>query len=229
MTTPSPFINIKAKANHHAVFLMLLAVVIFSITLILSQYYWRSHRLILIFIYLLALVILFTGLLKRSEPSVSIALTPQGIQYHHRHGNWTLNWQQIQSMNTIKEVVGLTSVTLPYVGIRLKSVDSLVDHISPRLANRLIHEQRPLLSFSVMQQLLTLEEVQLNFSPYILESGKQIKGPLAAFLHHCQILQKGLGYHLYIPESSTDREIDDFSQLLKQCQRYSTNYPEQSC
>ena len=229
MTTPSPFINIKAKANHHAVFLILLAVIIFSVTLILSQYYWRSHRLILIFIYLFALVILFTGLLKRSEPSVSIALTPQGIQYHHRHGNWILNWQQIQSINTIKEVVGLTSVTLPYVGIRLKSVDSLAEHISPRLANRLIHEQRPLLSFSVMQQLLTLEEIQLNFTPFSLESGKIIKGPLAAFLHHCQILQKGLGYHLYIPESSTDREIDDFSQLLKQCQRYSTNYPVQSC
>ena len=224
MTTPSPFINIKAKANHHALFLMLLAGVIFLITLILSQYYWRSHRLILIFIYLLALVILFTGLLKRSEPSVSIALTPEHIKYHHRHGNWTLDWQQIQNINTMKEVVGLSTVVLPYIGIRLKNLESLAEQISPRLANRLIHEQRPLLSFSVMQQLLSLEETQLNFNPYILESGNIIKGPLAAFLHHCQILQKGLGYHLYIPESSTDREIEDFCQLLKQCQRYCSNY-----
>ena len=225
MTTTPPFINIKAKANQHAVFLMLLAVVIFIITLIVSQHYWRSYRLILVFIYLLALVIMFTGLLKRSEPRVSFQLTPQRIQYHHRHGNWTLNWQQIQNINTIKEVVGLTTVTLPYVGIRLKSVDALAEQISPRLANRLIHEQRPLLSFSVMQHLLSLEETQLNFNPFTLESGKIIKGPLAAFLHHCQILHKGLGYHLYIPESSTDREIDAFCQLLKQCQHYCANYP----
>lgn len=224
MNIPSPFINIKAKANHHAVFLILLAVVIFIITLILSQYYWRSQRLILIFIYLLALVILFTGLLKRSEPSVSMILTPRDINYHHRYGNWTLTWQQIQSINTIKEIVGLSTVVLPYVGIRLKSLDSLAEQISPRLANRLIHEQRPLLIFSVQQQLLSFEEIQLNFTPYTLGSGKIIKGPLAAFLHHCQILQKGLGYHLYIPESSTDRELEAFCQLLKQCQHYANNY-----
>jgi len=225
MTTTPPFINIKAKANQHAVFLMLLAVVIFIITLMVSQHYWRSHRLILVFIYLLTLVIMFTGLLKRSEPRVSFQLTPQRIQYHHRHGNWTLNWQQIQNINTIKEVVGLTTVALPYIGIQLKSVDALAEQISPRLANRLIHEQRPLLSFSVKQHLLSLEETQLNFNPFTLESGKIIKGPLAAFLHHCQVLHKGLGYHLYIPESSTDREIDAFCQLLKQCQHYCANYP----
>jgi len=225
MTTPPPFINIKAKANQHAVFLMLLAVVIFIITLIVSQHYWRSHHLIFVFIYLLTLVIMFTGLLKRTEPKVSFQLTPQRIQYHHRQGNWTLNWQQIQNINTIKEVIGLTTVVLPYVGIQLKNVDALAEQISPRLANRLIHEQRPLLSFSVMHNLLSLEETQLNFNPFTLESGKIIKGPLAAFLHHCQILHKGLGYHLYIPESSTDREIDAFCRLLKQCQHYCANYP----
>jgi len=223
MTTP-PFINIKAKANQHAVFLMLLAVVIFIITLIVSQHYWQSYRLSLVFIYLLALVIMLTGLLKRSEPRVSFQLTPQRINYHHRQGEWMLNWKQIQNINTINEVVGLSTVALPYIGIQLKSVDSLAEQISPRLANRLIHEQRPLLSFSVMQHLLSLEETQLNFNPFTLESGKIIKGPLAAFLHHCQILHKGLGYHLYIPESSADREIDAFCQLLKQCQHYSANY-----
>jgi energy-coupling factor transporter transmembrane protein EcfT len=224
MTTTPPFINIKAKANHNAVFLMLLALVLFFITLIFSQYYWRTYRLVLVFIYLLIIVIMFTGLLKRSEPRVSFELTPEHIQYTHRYGNWMLNWQQIQNINTIKEVVGLKSISLPYVGIRLENLDSLAEQISPRLANRLIHEQRPLLSFTVMQNLLSLEEIQLNFNPYVLASGKIIKGPLAAFLHHCQILHKGLGYHLYIPEPSTDRDIDDFCHLLRQCQRYCVDH-----
>jgi hypothetical protein len=223
-TTLPPSIDIKAKANQHAFFLILLAATIFIITLIASQHYWRSHRFILIFIYLLALVIMFTGLLKRSEPKNSFQITPQHIQYHHRQGKWMLNWRQIQSINTINEVVGLSTVTLPYIGIRLQNLDTLAEQISPRLANRLIHEQRPLLSFSVMQRLLSLEETQINFNPFVLKSGKAIKGPLAAFLHHCLILHKGLGYHLYIPESSTDRDIDDFCQLLKQCQYYSANY-----
>lgn len=222
--TSTPFIHIKAKGNHHAVFLILLAFALFFITLLISQYYWRSYRLTFIFIYLSILVILFTGLLKRSEPEVSIQLTPEHIQYRHRHGQWTLYWPQIQNINAINETVGLSTVALPYIGIKLKNIDILAEQISPRLANRLIHEQRPLLSFSVMQHLLSLEEIQLSFEPYTLASGHVIKGPLAAFMHHCEILHKGLGYHLFIPESSTDRDIDDFSQLLKQCQHYSAHY-----
>lgn len=223
-TQPPPFINIKAKANQHAIFLMLLAIIIFIITLIVSQYFWRSNRLILIFFYLLALVIMLTGLLKCSEPSISFKLTPELIRYHHRQGEWMLHWKQIQNISTIKEVIGLSTVVLPYIGIRLKNVEFLAEQISPRLANKLIHEQHPLLSFSIMQDLLSVEETQINFNPFILESGNVVKGPLAAFLHHCQILHKGLGYHLFIPESSTDREIDAFCELLKQCQHYSTNY-----
>lgn len=221
MTTSLPFINIKAKANQHALFLILLGVTIFIITLAVSQYYWRSYRLILIFTYLLTIVIIFTGLLKRTEPRVTFKLTPQSIHYHHRQGKWVLNWKQIKSINTINEEVGLSSITLPYIGIRLKSVDTLAEQISPRLANRLIHEQRPLLSFSVMQLLLSLEDTQLNFTPFTLASGKIIKGSIAAFLHHCQILHKGLGYHLYIPEQSADREIEDFCQLKSH--RYTLN------
>jgi len=137
MTTPLPFMNIKAKANQHGFFLILLAVVFFIITLIISQYYLSSYRLVLICVYILAIIIMFTVLLKRSEPRFSFELTPKRIQYYHRHGNWWLNWQQIQNIQTIKEVVGLKTVPLPYVGIMLKNIDDLAQQISLRLANRL--------------------------------------------------------------------------------------------
>jgi len=228
MKVLAPVINIKAQANQHAFFLMLLAIVIFLITLTVSQFYWHSHHLVLIFVYLIAIVVMLTGLLKRFEPKVSLQLSPLKIQYNHRHGKWSLNWQQIQTINTIKEVVGLSTVTLPYIGIRLKNIDALAEQISPRLANRLIHEQRPLLSFAVRQNLLSVEETQLNFEPFTLSSEKIIKGPKAAFLHHCQTLFNGLGYHLYIPEQSMDRELGAFCQLLKQCQHYSIHYLEDS-
>lgn len=222
--TAIPVINIKAKANQHGVFLMLLAVVIFFCTLVVSEYYWRSHHLIMVFFYLLAIVIFFTGVLKRSEPEISFEISPQYLQYNHRQGKWTLTWQQIHNINTIREVVGLATIELTYIGIKLKNIEDVAAQISPRLANRLIHEQRPLLSFALVNQLLTLEDTQLNFEPYVLSSGDLVKGPIAAFLHHCQTLHKSIGYHLYIPESSTDRELGDFCQLLKQCKRYSENY-----
>ncbi len=227
MSTSLPVIKIKAKANHHARFLILIGSVLMSVTVILGHYYWLALKLVLIFLTLLALIIIMTGLLKRFEPNYSLLLTPIGMDYCHRHGYWHLDWQQIQIISQVKETYGLIFLELPYIGIRLCDLDSLATQISPRLANRLIHEQKPLIAFAIMHQLLSLEQGQLNFSPYKLISGKVVKGPLAAFLHHSKALYAGFGFHLFIPENNTDREIDEFCQLLKQCKSSSAHYYQQ--
>lgn len=217
MTTSPPVINIKAKARHHALFLMLVAVIFALVTLILSQFYWHQYRLVFIFIYLTALVIFITGVAKKFEPRFSFELSPAYIKYNHRYGHWKLTWQQIQHIALIKENTGLQQIVLPYIGVRLKNLDDLAAQISPRLANRLIHEQKPLMSLAVMQRQLSLEDSQLNFNPFTLSSGQIIAGPLAAFLYHSQTLHRVFGYHLYLPESSGDRELEQFSSLLNSC------------
>lgn len=164
--------------------------------------------------------------MKHIQPQFSFCITPRHLKYSHIYGKWKLSWPQIQAINPIREVSGLSTVTLPYIGIRLVNVEVIVQQISPRLANRLIHEQQPLLRFAFIQQLLSLEEIQINFTPFTLQSGVKVSGPVAAFLHHCQRLQSALGYHLYLPESSMDRELNDFHQLLKQCQHASQHYDE---
>lgn len=224
MTTPLPIINIKAQASHHAIFLLLVGFILFLLTLLVSQYYWQPLRLVLIFIFLVALVIMITGVAKYLQPQFSYHITPQKLEYQHIYGKWQLAWQQIQAIKPIREAHGLNTINLPYIGIRLVNLETLAQQISPRLANRLIHEQQPLLKFSFVQQLLSLEEIQINFTPFSLQSGLEIKGPIAAFLHHCQSLQSALGYHLYLPETSMDRELNEFHQLLKQCQNTSQYY-----
>jgi len=217
-------IAIKAKANRHGYFLLLLGCCLLALVLILSQFYWQQARLVLIFLILCSFIVIITGLFKRSEPKFSIHLTPDNIHYHHRYGHWQLTWQQIQTINIVKELSGLTTVALPYIGFKLKNIECLAEQVSPRLANRLIHEQRPLLTFCVMHRLLTIEQTQLDFTPFKLRSGQLIKGPLAGFLHHCQTLELALGYHLYIPDSSIDREIEDFCQLLQHCKTAEKHY-----
>jgi len=224
MTIPLPSINIKAQGNHHAIFLMLVGFILFLLTLLVSQYYWQTLRLILMFIFLVALIVTITGLTKVLQPQFSYHITPKKLKYQHIYGNWHLTWQQIQAINPIKEVCGLTTISLPYIGIRLVLLDVLAQQISPRLANRLIHEQQPLLKFAFVQQSLSLEQIQLNFTPYTLQSGLKISGPIGAFLHHCQSLHSALGYHLYLPETSMDRELSDFHRLLRQCQHASQHY-----
>jgi hypothetical protein len=224
MTTPLPTINIKAKARHHAVFLILVASLLALFTLLLSQFYWHQYRLVLIFSYLTSLVIFITGIAKKLEPTFSFILSPKNITYNHRFGHWQLTWQQIQRIALIKETSGMAQIELPYIGIKLKNIDDLAEQLSPRLANRLIHEQKPLIAFAVMQGLLSLEDSQLNFNTFTLASGKIIKGPLAAFLYHSQTLDSAFGYHLYLPENSNDRELSQFCSLLKSCMNNAKNY-----
>lgn len=224
MTTPSAVINIKAQGNHHALFLMLVALVIFILTFIFSESYWQQYRLVLIFIYLVALVTFITGLSKYLQPKYSLVLTPKAITYQHSNGQWQVTWRQIQAITLLKETLGLEQIKLPYIGIRLKDLDFLSKSISPRLANRLIHEQRPLIAFAISQGLLTFEQGQLNLQGFTLASGEIIKGPLAAFLHHCIALNTAFGCHLFIPETATDRELDNFHLLLNQCMKSAEQY-----
>ena len=224
METPLPIINIKAQANHHAIFLILTGWILLLATLLVSQYYWHALRLVLMFLILVSLVFMVTGLAKYLQPKFSYQLTPKKLEYRHIHGKWKLAWQQIQAINPIREVYGLNTIDLPYIGIRLVNLEVLAQQISPRLANRLIHEQQPLIKFAFVQQSLSLEQVQINFSPFTLQSGLTISGPIGSFLHHCQSLKSALGYHLYLPETTMDRELNDFHKLLKQCQLASQEY-----
>ncbi|GAW94743.1 MULTISPECIES: DUF2982 domain-containing protein [Colwellia] len=224
MTNKLPVIKIKAQSNHHAIFLMLTALMLFIMILVFSQGYWRQYQLVLIFIYLTSLVIFITGLAKYLQPKYSLCLNPQGIRYQHSYGHWQVNWQQIQRIALMNESLGFIQVQLPYIGIRLKHLSTLAKQISPRLANRLIHEQRPLLAFAIQQQLISLEQSQLNFEPFQLSSGESLIGPLAAFLHHSTVLHQAFGYHLFLPETALDRELNEFCTLLKQCMQSSVEY-----
>jgi len=224
MTKSLPVINIKAQSNRHAFFLMLLACFIVFATLVFSQGYWQKYQLVLTFIYLCALVIFITGLAKYLEPRFSLSLSPKGIKYQHRYGYWQADWRQIQRISLINETLGLEQIKLPYVGIHLIQLSSLAKQISPRLANRLIHEQKPLLAFAIKQQLLTIEQCQLSFEPFNLPSGEVLIGPLAAFFHHCSVLQTAFGYHLFIPETAIDRELIEFHSLLIQCMNAAKRY-----
>lgn len=228
MANELPVINIKAQSNHHAVFLMLIAAIVAFTTLAFSQGYWRQFQLPLLFIYLSALVTFITGVAKYLQPQYSLYITPDGIKYQHRYGQWHINWQQIQRISLINETYGLQSIQLPYIGIRLLDLSVVATNISPRLANRLIHEQRPLLALAIKMGYLTMQQSTLSFEPYTLPSGQVLKGPLAAFLHHSAALHSALGYHLFLPESAVDRELSEFCTLLTQCMRSASQYTQVS-
>jgi len=213
----TPTLLIKPLARHHAQFLSLLGGIILLVTLLLCNFFWHQAKLPLMLLILIALVIIFIGILKISEPLHSFILTPHKLHFAHRYGAWELNWAEIHYINQVSETYGIERHELPYIGIRLKELTEIANNISPRLASRLLHEQRPLLAFCLRHQLISLEQGVINFSAYQDKNKSEIIGPIAAFLHQSELLKNALGYHLYIPETALDRDIHDFITLLKNC------------
>ncbi|MEH6454562.1 MAG: DUF2982 domain-containing protein [Psychromonas sp.] len=171
------------------------------------------------FLFLASFIVFLSGLLKYFEPQVSFSITPDFITYTHRKGQWQLLWQDIIRIGDVKADVKGEHIQLPYVGIKLHSLENIAKNISPVLANKLLHEQQELLVLAITNNDVDVQDTFINFSPYVLND-VTYKGPVAAWLYRTEHLAKAYGYHLFLPESSLDRDINEFFSLLKQCQQY---------
>mgnify|MGYP000076613499 FL=1 len=213
---PKKTLKIKAIARHHGMFITLSGCIALLLVTLLCSYFWQQARFPLMFMLLVCIIAIFVGLLKLAEPKHSIILNSEKISFYHRHGTWQLLWQKIRNIHAVTNTVGITREELNYVGITLSSIDVLANNISLRLANRLIHEQKPLIQYAIKQNLITFQQGIINFEPFQLENGEFIRGPLAAFLHHSQILHQAYGAHLFITASNLNSLIDSFVVLANE-------------
>ncbi|WP_371372357.1 DUF2982 domain-containing protein [Thalassotalea aquiviva] len=194
------------------------------ISLTLAQFLWDPFKLPMMVLLLASFVVFFIGILKFLEPATSYQLTKETLSYRHRAGKWQLSWQNIVRIALPIADVSGQRTTLPYVGIKLRDVSYMATNITPRLANKLIHEQQPLVQLAVQNGFITLEQGMINFSPYV--RGRQtFKGPIAAWLHRAEILAQAYGFHLFLPEDSFDRTRGEFLALLNQCKEHVNRHP----
>lgn len=166
----------------------------------------------------LGAIALILGLAKVYEPETTISLDEKGLSYFHRRGKVFIAWDNIQRLDIPRVTQGFNTIELSYLGIKLKHLNPVLDNISLRLATGLLTEQRPLLVTAASQQedLATLETyLGTEFSPLVIEGGRY-RGVLAMFGHRCVMLDTHLGYHLYIPHDSLDRDPKEFIKLLRQ-------------
>ena len=210
MTNNVQTIKIKAIARHHGLFITLTGVIALLLVAWLCSYYWQQARFPLLFLVLVCIVTIFIGSLKLAEPRFSLILTFDTLTFHHRYGRWQFNWRQIRNIHSVTNTVGITREELNYVGIKLNSIEVIAKSVSLRLANRMIHEQKPLIQYCVKQNLITFAQGILNFEPYKLSDGAIIKGPMAAFLHHSEVLHQALGAHIFISANNLNSSIEDF-------------------
>jgi hypothetical protein len=216
-------IQVKPKSKHNSLFLLCLGSLLLFFCLLLNLLFWDEYRIQLIFIMSASFMVLFVGGLKLLEPPTSYYITPDIISFYHRSGHWHLPWQDILRIGDIRAELQGEYVQLPYLGIRVNSLENIAQAISPRLANKLLHEQQELLLLAVKNKEINLQNGVINFEPFNL-NGVIYKGPVAAWLYRTELLHKAYGYHLFLPESSFDRGLPEFLSLLKECFNYINNY-----
>lgn len=219
-----PEIRIKPKVKSHGLFITVFALVSLMILGVVGYLFWWQAKLVLMFLFTIAMAGLTLGLTKLMEPNFSFSLSPKQLKFNHRKGHWQINWRNISRIFPITNTVGIDRQELNYIGLSLLSLDDLKSNISIRLANHLIHEQQPLLTYCVANELIKPEQGVINFESYHCDNGEELKGPIAGFFHQCKMLKQALGAHIYIAEGNVDRPLEDFAVLLRQCQTASVNY-----
>lgn len=183
---------------------------------IVAQSLFEPIRTQLMLVALIALVMMAAGIATRLEPAISLSLSDNKLRYYHRYGQWTQHWSDVSRIFQPSFSHGLTSHNIPYIGIKLKDLESIAEKISPRLASRLIHEQRDIVVLARQQGELSNEQATINFAPYKTNNGYQITGPVAAWLHHVEGLHQAYGAHLYVPHSATSLSSEQLVTLLSQ-------------
>ncbi|PKF57929.1 hypothetical protein CW748_05255 [Alteromonadales bacterium alter-6D02] len=206
---------IASPASHYKWWFIAGGLAVFCISFLMGQVLWTELKTQLMLISLIGLVLLTVGVAKHWEPRHSLAVSQKKLRYFHRYGQWSIEWHNIQRIFIPTFRHDLEQQELPYIAIKLKDMERIASSISPRLASRLVHEQRSLMVFAVQQQEITPEQAVLNLTPYKMTQGYEITGPIAAWLHQMKALDQAYGAHLFLPQSAFSQQCEDVMLALK--------------
>lgn len=222
MSGTERIISIRATSKRNGITTMLIGIGLIGAATLMLSFFSKYVFLVGIFIASAGIVGVLMGWFKMREPNYSMEITPDGIRYLHRRGEWFVEWDNIQRIDAPRVTRGIEMRDLEMVGLRLKDSEKVVSSISPRLATNILMEQRPLLLQNPDESCQTgacggsdlLEEDKFKLS-----NGTLINGVSAMFANRMKRLREQLGFDLYIAAAELDRPVKDFVVLLKDCQQ----------
>ncbi|WP_234998897.1 DUF2982 domain-containing protein [Photobacterium andalusiense] len=153
-----------------------------------------------------------------NRPSISFTLTFMHCQYHSRYGGWTTTWHNIADIGHVALSTQGWYTSLPWVGIRLTNYDDFISTICPRVASRILLEQRVLLVMALKSQPdspYLLEDMLFDDSPFITTNGEQFRGLQAMLANRMRYNRIFFGFDFFIADDVIDRPVADFIGLLR--------------
>lgn len=208
-------VHIRTQRNFSAIGL-LSAGATFVCAAIITLFISKTTPLLAGLLFLLGGTTLCFGISVIYHPKISITLTAMHLQQHTNKGGWAVKWNNIADINQVY----LTHLTdsLPWVGIKLHHYELFLDAICPRMASKIIVEQRILLIMAFKYQPIDkyqLEDILFDDTPYITETGKRYTGLLAVLANRMSYQRELLGFDVYISGDELDRPIPDFIGLAR--------------
>jgi hypothetical protein len=217
-------IEIRSHGKRNVIVSVLIGVVGLCLASIAFSVLPKSLYLIGIFLTCASLVALLIAWVKYREPQFSFLLSRESIIYKHRHGQWQLDWSNIQRVDVPRVSHGAEYKSLEMVAIKIKDYSVFLGTVSPRLMTNLLMEQRPLLfhDMPASKDCATggcHSDDMLEHDYFKDSKGIEYKGIQAMFANRMTKLRARLGYDIFVSGSELDRPEQEFVDLLRQCQQ----------
>jgi hypothetical protein len=210
-------VKIRPSANRYSIEFMLVGGIGLIVIMLFVSLRSTPISIVEIFLCAAAIMSIWLGFLKSQEPFYSLLIDSKGICYVHRYGSWSLTHENFHSCGIPSVTQGLEILELNAVGIKLKDIDEFLQALSPRLAGKLLIEQR----YIFLQVVKTHckngncpSEWLIEPSKYRSASGHVYTGLIAMFANRMHNLKTLTGYDLLLPGNVLDRDIWHFSTLL---------------
>ncbi len=217
-------IEIKRQAKRNVIVSLLVGLVGLCLASIAFSVLPKTMYLIGIFLTSASLVALLIAWVKYREPQFSFLLSKTSMLYKHRHGQWQLDWSNIQRVDVPKVSRGLEHKSLDMVAIKIKDYSVFLKGISPRLMTNVLMEQRPLLLYEMAATKDCASggcnsDDMLEDDYFKDSNGIVYKGIQAMFANRMTKLRTRLGYDIFVAGSELDRPEQKFVDLIRQCQQ----------
>lgn len=209
-------IKVSAKAHKYGgEFLVAGAIVLVAVLLVIKF----KPDPITIFDFAVIIAALFSmliGYFKLSEPRYNLVLSKNGLVFYHRYGKVRIARKNIAAVGQVQIANGDQFLELPCLGLKLKSLAPLIKRMPPRLALKLIMEQRNWLMAGIKIKWPTGNVPD----DWLIEKSKyqgrfNTHGLLAMLTHRLEHFDMLFGYHMLISYNYFDRSVDEFENLLQ--------------
>ncbi|WP_462152283.1 DUF2982 domain-containing protein [Pseudoalteromonas xiamenensis] len=215
-------VKLRATANQHAVEFMLVGAIAIIVVMLFVLLRPTPISKVEIFIASAGIVAIIIGFFKSQEPYFSVEINCNNLIYWHKFGFWRLPRNNLVEAGIPKSIQGEFELELNAVGIKIKDIDEFLLSLSPRLAAKLLIEQRHIFLQAVKMHCENgncPEDWLIEDSAYCSPSGKKYSGLLAMFGNRMAHFKLATGYDLMLMETVLDRDIWRFANLLNHWKR----------